>query len=224
MRIDGQNLNLIYDMETDSETIALDNVSIACETPGISGIIGPSGSGKSSLLYVLSGLKKPTSGTVYYDDMDIDAYSPDQREQLRKRSFGFIFQKHFLIDYLTVLDNVLVPLNRKSPESCAFALSLLDRLGLGKLAGKMPQALSCGQRQRVAVARALVNRPAVIFADEPTASLDHGNAMEVMRVLEDFREQAVILVVTHDRDVLRYSDNAYTMDAGRLQPLEAISI
>ena len=216
MRIDGQNLTLIYDTETDSETHALRDVSVSFEKNGITGIMGPSGSGKSSLLYVLAGLKKPTSGTVYYNDMDMEAYSSDQREQIRKERFGFIFQKHFLIDYLSILDNVLVPVNKKNRESCDYALSLLDRLGLGKLAGKLPRALSCGQRQRAAVARALVNRPEVIFADEPTASLDHGNALEVMQVLGEFRETAVLLVVTHDRSILGDADQVLDMWDGRM--------
>ncbi len=217
MRIDGRELNLIYDFNsTGNETYALSGVNITLDHNGITGIIGPSGSGKSSLLYVLSGLKRPTSGTVYYDDMDIEAYAPHTREAMRKKSFGFIFQKHFLIDYLSILDNVLVPLNDKSAGSSEYALSLLNRLGIRHLAEKKPYALSGGQRQRAAVARAMINRPEVIFADEPTASLDHNNAMEVMSILSDFKESSVILVATHDRSILSGADNIIEMWDGRI--------
>lgn len=217
MRIDGRELNLIYDFNSaGNETCALSGVNITLDHNGITGIIGPSGSGKSSLLYVLSGLKRPTSGTVYYDDMDIEAHASHTREAIRKERFGFIFQKHFLIDYLSILDNVLVPLNDKSAGSSEYALSLLDRLGIRHLAGKKPHALSGGQRQRAAVARAMINRPKVIFADEPTASLDHNNAMEVMGILSDFKESSVILVVTHDRSILSGADKIIEMWDGRI--------
>jgi putative ABC transport system ATP-binding protein len=202
MIIEGKEISLVYDINMEEETYALRNVSITLNRNEMTAIIGPSGSGKSSLLYILSGLKKATSGTVYYDDIDIESLSVFEKDTLRKEKFGFIFQRHFLIDYLTILDNVLVGLNKYDKASIDKALSLLDRLKISHLAKKRPYQLSGGQRQRTAVARALINDPSVIFADEPTASLDHRNALEVMSVLEEFRDRASILVVTHDVSIL----------------------
>lgn len=202
MRIEGSEISLVYDMSKDEETYALRDVKIALGSKGVTGLIGPSGSGKSSLLYILSGLKKPTSGTVYYDDVDIESLPPLERDSLRRNKFGFIFQRHFLIDYMTILDNVLVGLGKNSGDSESKAMELLEKLKIAHHAKKKPYQLSGGQRQRAAVARALINNPSVIFADEPTASLDHRNAMEVMRILDEFKEKASILVVTHDKSIL----------------------
>lgn len=202
MRIEGSEISLVYDMSKDEETYALRDVNIALGSNGVTGLTGPSGSGKSSLLYILSGLKKPTSGTVYYDDVDIESLPPSERDRLRRIKFGFIFQRHFLIDYMTILDNVLVGLGKNSVDSESKAMELLEKLKIAHHAKKKPYQLSGGQRQRAAVARALINNPSVIFADEPTASLDHRNAMEVMRILDEFKEKASILVVTHDKSIL----------------------
>jgi putative ABC transport system ATP-binding protein len=211
MRIDGRELHLIYDMNKDEETYALRNVEITILPHGLTGITGPSGSGKSSLLYVLSGLKKPTSGTVYYDDADIESLEQERKAQIRKEKFGFIFQKHCLLEYLTILDNVLIPVNQCGPDYKARAQGLLDQLGIRHLAGKKPYQLSEGQKQRAAVARALINEPEVIFADEPTASLDRKNAMEVMEILNDIKGNVSILVVTHDTTLLEKADGVIEM-------------
>ena len=206
MIIEGKEITLVYDMNMEEETYALKNASISLNRNEMTAIIGPSGSGKSSLLYILSGLKKPTSGTVYYDDVDIEALPDFEKDTLRKNKFGFIFQRHFLIDYLNVLDNVLVGLNKNDRESIDKALTLLEKLKISHLAKKKPFQLSGGQRQRTAVARALINDPSVIFADEPTASLDHRNALDVMKVLEEYRNSTTILVVTHDLSILENVD------------------
>lgn len=216
MIIDGRELSLVYDVNMEDETYALRDVNITLDKHGMTGIIGPSGSGKSSLLYVLAGLKSPTSGTVYYDDIDIESLQPAAMDSIRRNKFGFIFQKHFLIDYLSVLDNVLVGLNKHDRDSIEKAMLLLGKFKIARLANKKPYQLSVGQRQRVAVARALINDPSVIFADEPTASLDHMNATEVMRVLEEFKKKASILVVTHDRSILDKADHIIQLWDGKL--------
>jgi len=216
MIIEGRELSLTYDINLEEETHALSNVNITLETHGMTGLMGPSGSGKSSLLYILSGLKKPTSGTVYFDDIDIESLQPAEMDSLRRNKFGFIFQKHFLIGYLTALDNVLVGLNRHDKNPIAKAMLLLEKFKIAHLAYKKPYQLSVGQRQRIAVVRALVNDPSVIFADEPTASLDHRNAMELMDALEEFKEQASILIVTHDRTILDNADRIIEMWDGKI--------
>lgn len=206
MLLEGCELNLIYDVGKEDMVQALKDVSLTAGAGETVGIMGPSGSGKSSLLYVLSGLREPTSGTVYYKGIDMGSYTPDDRTKLRKREFGFIFQRLFLIEYLTVLENVVVGANDNSPATTNQALDLLDKLGLKSLASKKPSRLSGGQRQRVAIARALINGPSVIFADEPTASIDHRNGMEIMRILEDFKDRSAVIVVTHDRAILQNAD------------------
>jgi len=216
MVIEGKDLNLIYDLNKDVATHALRDINITIDTGSFTGILGPSGSGKSSLLYVLSGLKKPSSGTVYYNDADIESYSREKQDALRKNSFGFIFQKHFLINYMSALDNVLIAADKRKKDSAKLACSLLDQLGLKHLAHRKPFQLSGGQRQRVAVARALINRPSVIFADEPTASLDHDNAHEVMDILKSFKNETSLIIVTHDRTILENADSILEMWDGRI--------
>ena len=216
MVIEGKDLNLIYDLNKDVATHALRDINITIDTGSFTGILGPSGSGKSSLLYVLSGLKKPSSGTVYYNDADIESYSREKQDALRKNSFGFIFQKHFLINYMSALDNVLIAADKRKKDSAKLACLLLDQLGLKHLAHRKPFQLSGGQRQRVAVARALINRPSVIFADEPTASLDHDNAHEVMDILESFKNETSLIIVTHDRTILENADSILEMWDGRI--------
>ena len=222
MIIEGRELSLVYDMNLEEETYALRNMNITLKKHGMTGIMGPSGSGKSSLLYVLSGLKKPTSGTVFYDDIDIESLQSAAMDSIRRNKFGFIFQKHFLIDYLSVLDNVLVGINRHDRDSIAKAMLLLEKFSVSHLANKKPTQLSVGQRQRIAVARALINEPSVIFADEPTASLDHPNAREVMKVLGEFKERASILIVTHDRSILDQADHIIEVWDGK--SVEAVTV
>lgn len=206
MQITGRELSLIYDLNKEECTDAFKDINICLNNREMVGIMGPSGCGKSSLLYVLSGMRKPTGGTVYYDDVDIGDYTADEKARIRKNNFGLIFQKHFLIEYLTVLDNVLAPINSRKKEDLNKAMELLETLKISHLAGRRPGQISCGQRQRTAIARALINDPKVIFADEPTASLDHNNAMEVIRILDKFREKTGIIIATHDRTILKNAD------------------
>jgi len=202
-----ENLNLVYDMGKEVETYALRNINLNLERNRLIGIMGPSGSGKSSLLYSLAGLKIPSSGTVTYNGVKYCDLSPSKSTELRKRDFGFIFQRHFLIEYMTILDNVLAPINDNSKKSKEKALFLLKKLGIDHLANKKPHQLSGGQRQKAAIARALINDPKVIFGDEITASLDHESAKEVMKLLDEYKSNALIIVVTHDASILENADD-----------------
>lgn len=199
-------MNLIYDLNKEECTYAFKNIDICLNAHETVGIMGPSGCGKSSLLYVLSGMRKPTGGTVYYDDMDIDYYTLNEKANIRRSKFGLIFQKHFLIEYLSVLENVLTSINSRKKEDIEKAMNILETLKISHLADRRPGQISCGQRQRAAIARALMNNPEVIFADEPTASLDHNNAMEVIHILDKFKEKATIVIATHDRTILKNTD------------------
>jgi putative ABC transport system ATP-binding protein len=218
MLLEGTDLSLIYDIGKEQETYAVRNLSIRLKEGELVGNIGPSGSGKSSLLYLLSGLKSPTMGTVYYKDIDMESLNEHMRSQLRRNSFGFIFQRHFLIDYMNVFENVLLASNEEDIKTAKEKTSdLLVRLGMEKLARKKPTGLSGGQRQKVAVARALINSPSIIFADEPTASLDHENARMVMELLEEHKGNTTVLVVTHDRSILGNADRIIEMWDGHIR-------
>ncbi len=214
--IEGKELSLIYGNQKNEECYALRDINFTAGQGEMVGIMGPSGSGKSSLLYILSGLKKPTIGTVYYDNSILEELSYNELAGIRRKDFGFIFQRHFLIDYLTVLDNVLTVVNSKEKVWQEKAVSLLETMGIAHLALKKPYQMSVGQRQKVAVARALLSQPKVIFADEPTASLDHGNARMVMDVLAGLKNQTTILVATHDESILEQADRVIQMWDGRI--------
>ncbi|MDP4088977.1 MAG: ABC transporter ATP-binding protein [Bacillota bacterium] len=216
MVIDGKNISLVYDSETEEATYALKDVNVQIREKEIIGVVGPSGSGKSSLLYVLSGLKNPSTGAVYYDDMNISFLSEENRAKLRRKKFNFIFQRHYLMEYLTVLDNVLVVLNERDEKAREIALSVLNRLGIKQLAHKKPSLLSVGQRQKAAMARALVTNSSVIFADEPTASLDHESAMEVMKIFSEIKAVTSIIFVTHDLPLLESADRIIQMSHGKI--------
>ena len=202
-----ENLNLIYDIGKEVQTYALRNINISLETNRLIGIMGPSGSGKSSLLYLLAGLKIPSSGTISYNGIKLNELSISKSTELRRKDFGFIFQRHFLIDYMTVLDNVLTPINDNSMKAKEKALALLEKLGIAHLANKKPHQLSGGQRQKAAIARALINDPKVIFGDEITASLDHASAKDVMKLLDEYASNALVIIVTHDASILTNADD-----------------
>jgi putative ABC transport system ATP-binding protein len=215
--LSAQDLALDYRTGT-SVAHAVDTVSLSVDKGSFVGLIGPSGSGKSSLMYLLSGLKRPTRGTVAFDGRDYREISTPGLMQLRRQQYGFVFQQHFLINYLTALENVMVGAVRRNHEVVAYAQELLRRVGLGDKLRQRPYQLSIGERQRVAVARALVHRPAIVFADEPTASLDQATGREVIDLLVDYRRRASgsVVVVTHDPAMLTGADRVLQMRDGRL--------
>lgn len=218
--LNAEKVNLIYDMGTANQTFAVKDINISLEKGTFYGILGPSGSGKSSLLYLLSGLKKPSSGKVTYKGKDINSFNNKELSDIRKNEFAFIFQRHFLINYMTALENVLVPLNSNKSSDVEKASQLLERLGLQNDINKKPYQLSGGQRQRVAIARALINDPNVIFADEITASLDHKNAYEVMDIIKDVCKNSCIIAVTHDESILSDADKIIHIWDGSISKLE----
>ncbi len=165
-------------------------------------LLGPSGSGKSSLMYMLSGIRQPSSGKILYDGKDMYSMNVDNLALLRRQKFGFIFQFHFLIPYLRVMENVLVGAPCINDEYKTRAVDKLKQLGMDKYSNKKIYELSGGQRQRVSIARALVSEPDIIFADEPTASLDHSNATEIIKILKTFKSNSTLVIATHDTSVL----------------------
>lgn len=217
-----KKVNLVYDLGKEDVTHALRNVDFSHGNKGLLGIIGPSGSGKSSMLYLLSGLKTATSGEVYYKGKDLGKMTADERAVIRRKNFGFIFQRGYLLEYLSVLDNVMVSINDSSKPSREKALSLLEKLGIEKLSNKKPYQLSGGQRQRVTIARALMNDPEVIFADEPTSALDHASAFEVMHLLSEVAKERLVMVVTHDQSILKDANEVIRIWDGMINSSEGL--
>ncbi|WP_433074059.1 ABC transporter ATP-binding protein [Dactylosporangium sp. CA-052675] len=202
-------------------TPALRGATVAAAPGEILAVMGPSGSGKSTLLRCLSGSCTPDSGEVHYDGRRLDTLPEPARTKLRRTAFGFVFQVGQLVPELTVADNIALPLllNRvRRTTAYATAASWLDRLGLGGLGRRRTGELSGGQAQRVAVARALAIRPRVLFADEPTGSLDSVTGKAVMDLLVALaREEAVtVLLVTHDSQVAGYADRLVIVRDGRV--------
>jgi len=195
---------------------AVHKVSLTVEDHQFLGILGPSGSGKSSLLYLLSGLRPATKGRIYFEDHCYSDMKEKERVALRRQKFGFVFQQHFLINYLTALENVLVAAPDQSWANVEQATELLANLGLGDKMHRFPYQLSGGEKQRVAAARAMANNPSVIFADEPTAMLDHSNGKIVMDMLTTYRQRGSVIVVTHDPEILAGADRIIHLRDGEI--------
>ncbi len=187
----------------DVQTHVLGSVDLDLYEGDFTTIMGPSGSGKSTLLYCLSGMDAPTAGDVTFQGTNIAHASERELAELRAQSFGFVFQAAHLVSNLTLFENVVVPgylkQGRSVSETRAAAQALIERMGLTDVAAHLPSQSSGGQQQRCAVARAVVNDPAIVFADEPTGALNRANSLEVLALLGELNEQGqTVLMVTHD--------------------------
>ena len=206
-----------------SETVrALDGVDLEVGRGRLVALVGPSGSGKSTLMNLLGCLDRPTAGEVWLAGERVDGLSDAARVQVRRSRVGFVFQSFYLLPELTALENVALPLlfGRRRGRR-ARAAELLGRLGLGERLGHLPSELSGGEMQRVAVARALANDPALILADEPTGKLDTNNRAALMAVLRELVEAGVtILVATHDLELAELADEVVRLEDGRRQEPE----
>ena len=209
-----EGISLVYE-DGARRTYALRDVSIQIPNRRFVGIMGPSGSGKSSLLYILSGLKRPTSGDVHIGDYRFGGHSDLDLIDLRRQRFGFVFQQPYLLVWQTAMENVLMGAPTLDAAARKKALGYFEQLGIAGLADKLPSQLSGGEKQRVCVARAMMNDPDVIFADEPTASLDHANGHLVVDLLSAYREQGTVVVVTHDPEMLTGADSILMMRDGQ---------
>lgn len=216
-----KKITMIYDMEKTEKVYALGGFDLKLPDKGLIGIIGPSGSGKSTLMYCLSTLKKPTEGSILYNGKELTNLKDREREQLRREEFGFVFQRHFLVPYMSALDNVTVAAARSGTWTNERAKELLEQFGLSEREiGKRPAKLSGGQRQRTAIARAMMNQPKVLFADEPTAALDHENAFAVMDILKEYAKDNLVLVITHDHSILKEADQIIEMWDGNISTVK----
>lgn len=200
----------------------VNEATVEIRTHEFTAIKGPSGSGKSSLLYLLGLLDVPTSGQIYIDDVDITGYNQKKLAQIRLSQMGFVFQFHFLLPEFTALENVTMPMRRlgklKDSEIEKIASEKLDRLGLADHLQKLPSQLSGGQRQRVAIARALANNPRMIFADEPTGNLDTESSKTVQGILKTLAHEdgCAVVAVTHDPEFAKNCDRVITIVDGKI--------
>jgi len=199
----------------------LKGVDIGIEKGEIVSIVGPSGSGKSTLLHILGTLDQPDSGEVFIQSETVTALSGKKLSDFRNRHIGFVFQFHHLLPEFTALENVCIPgwlLQKNSGEVKTRATELLRMLGLEHRLQNKPGQLSGGEQQRVAVARALINRPSIVFADEPTGNLDTANAKELHELFFQLRREfgQTFLIVTHNEELAQLSDRTLTMKDGRM--------
>ena len=209
-------------LEGEVPVTLVDDVSLEIERGQFVAIMGPSGSGKSSLLYLLGLLDAPSSGRVWLDGEDTSRYGEDELADRRLGKLGFVFQFHFLLAEFSVLDNVTLPIRRLGhlgdAATRARGMELLGRLGVADQANKRPHQLSGGQRQRVAIARALANDPLVILADEPTGNLDSASSANVQQILAALAHEAgkTIVAVTHDGAFAAAADRRIGIVDGRI--------
>jgi putative ABC transport system ATP-binding protein len=205
--------------EGDAAVDALAGVSTGFDRDRFTAIMGPSGSGKSTLMHILAGLDKPTSGTVELDGVEITALDDGELTELRRDKLGFVFQFFNLLPVLTAEENLVLPLSiaGRKPDS-AWVERLIEAVGLGDRRTHRPAELSGGQQQRVAVARALVSKPAVVFADEPTGNLDSKSSGDVLQLLRDAVDQfeQTVVMVTHDPVAAAHADRLVTLRDGRI--------
>jgi putative ABC transport system ATP-binding protein len=219
--LEVRNVIKTFNIEGGGTINAVDDVSFEVRSGEFVALVGPSGSGKTTMLSILAALLTPTSGQVLVDGQDLSRLSDRQRVELRRRKIGFTFQANNLIPFLTARENVelMLRLNGGADKTGRLrSADLLSRLGLGDRLGNLPAQMSGGQQQRVAIARALIHNPALVLADEPTASLDTERAFQVVETFADLIHEngRAGIMVTHDMRMCKYVDRVLQMRDGKL--------
>jgi putative ABC transport system ATP-binding protein len=202
-------------------TVGVTDVDLKVEAGKLVLLFGPSGSGKTTLLTLMAGLVAPSAGTVAIGGRRLDALSLVELQRLRARNIGVVFQAFNLIDALTALENVALVLRFAGTgrrDSLAAAQTILAGIGIGNLGAQLTSQLSQGEKQRVAIARAIANRPVLLLADEPTASLDSGNGLEIIKILHRYARdsQAAVVVSTHDQRLAAFADQIVRLSDGKV--------
>jgi putative ABC transport system ATP-binding protein len=221
--------NLIKQYGSGEATVtAVDGISFRIDTGEFVAIMGESGSGKSTLLSMLGGLNSPTAGRFLVDGVDIYALNSDERADFRKTSIGFVFQNFHLLPYLTLAENVMLPLaivKISKKEKLSAAVDALARVGLQGKAARLPNQISGGEQERVAIARAIVNRPPIILADEPTGNLDTRTGAEIMKLLSALNNGGItVIMVTHSNDYAHCASRLIKLSDGHLVGEEAVNL
>ena len=217
--IDAKNLVKQYGIG-EAKVTAINDVSFGIETGEFVAMMGESGSGKSTLLSILGGLNSPTSGRIWVDGVDVYSLTSDERADFRKKSIGFVFQNFHLLPYLTLAENVMMPLaiiKMSKKEKLSMAIDTLDRVSLSGKANRLPSQISGGEQERVAIARAIVCRPPIILADEPTGNLDTGTGAEIMKLLSKLNHEGItVIMVTHSNEYAHHARRLIRLSDGRL--------
>ncbi len=223
MQIEAKELSKVYGNGENTVT-ALNKAGLKIEAGDFISIMGPSGSGKSTLLHLLSGLDRPTSGSLTYDGRNIYDFNDKELSVFRRRRIGFIFQQFNLLPVLTARENIIMPLllDKKQPDE-AYLSQLTKLLGIDNRLTHLPHELSGGQQQRVAIARALVTQPDIVFADEPTGNLDSKSGGEVMEMLQNIWKKMgkTLVIITHDSRVACMAKRQFTIIDGILSEVDA---
>ncbi|HZX73895.1 MAG TPA: ABC transporter ATP-binding protein [Cyclobacteriaceae bacterium] len=216
--LESEGLTKIY-KSGERELMVLDHVSFKAEQGTTLSIIGPSGSGKTTLLGLCAGLDTPSSGTISLMGFKLNAMNEDDRAYIRNQFVGFVFQNFQLLSTLTALENVMVPLELRGEKNVApKAKELLDRVGLGGRMHHFPSQMSGGEQQRVAMARAFITSPKILFADEPTGNLDEENAQHLTNLLFGMNreEKTTLILVTHNLELAQKTERILQMKGGKL--------
>ena len=218
--ISAKNLTKKYG-EPPSETVALDNVSVEIKKGEFAAIIGPSGSGKSTLMHILGCLDKPTEGEYFFKGKEVSKLSDNSLAEIRNKQIGFVFQFFNLLPRTSALKNTELPLiyaGVNKEERHSKALKILSSLGLSERVNSTPGQLSGGEQQRVAIVRALITSPSIIFADEPTGNVDSKTSKEIMKIFQSLNKKGnTIVVITHDREVAGYASRIITIRDGKVE-------
>lgn len=207
------------------ETKALKKLDLQVEKGGWVGIMGPSGSGKTTLLSLIGGLSRPSEGKIIIDGVDIASFNDDEIARFRREKIGLIFQQHHLVAYLTAVENVMLAQFLHSLPDQAEAEEALKRVGLGHRLHHLPAQLSGGEQQRVSIARALINSPALLLADEPTGNLDRENAAVVLEIIKRLHTEDLftIILVTHDPWVAGWGERIIHLEDGAIISDKSVS-
>jgi putative ABC transport system ATP-binding protein len=206
--------------EGEAAVLAVQDINVAFQSGEFVAVMGESGSGKSTLLSLLGALNTPTSGKYWVDDLDVYALPPDRQADFRRENLGFVFQSFHLVPYLTVLENVMLPMTTQSisrKKKQSLARQALAQVGLEQKGDRLPNQLSGGEQERVAIARAVVNDPGLILADEPTGNLDTKNSKGVMELFQALNaEGKTVIMVTHSQEWSRYANRILWISDGYL--------
>ena len=236
MHIGGSNLEVLFDLKNvrkvyrmgEERIVALDDITLTFEKGKIYCLLGTSGSGKSTLLNMLAGLEKPTSGTILFKGKELEKLTETQLALYRQRYVGFVFQSYNLLPTLSALENVTLPLIfRKIPKRKRInaAKAMLRAVGLANRARHKPAELSGGQQQRVSIARAFVNQPQVVFADEPTGNLDTKTTFEMMDLITGLakKNNQTLIIVSHDTEIAKYASQVIKIRDGNIESIDEVN-